>query len=123
MMTLGCAMLLTGISLANWMHFRRILCPAVIFSGIWAAILFGLVSSRSAFYSLGPVTLALCTVSVTCFSIGSRLVPPPRRILNVTSKSYALPVVDACLAALVSLFPLYWVRLNTIGLNSGTRIS
>ncbi len=119
MMTLGFAFLLAGITLANWMHFQRVLCPAVIFSGVWAAILFGLVLSGSAFYSLSPATLALCTVSITCFSIGSRLVPSPRRTPNPAEKSYTLPVVDACLVALVSLFPLYWERLNTIGMSSG----
>ena len=119
MMTLGFALLLAGITLANWMHFRRVFCPAVIFSGVWAAILFGLALSRGAFYSLGPTTLALCSVSVMCFSIGSRLVPPARRTPNFADKSYTLAVVDACLVALISLFPLYWERLNAIGMSSG----
>lgn len=126
-MTLGCALLVSACAYANWWLFRSVLCPPVIFSGVWAAILFGLVLSGSDFYALGLTTLGLCLLSVLSFSVGCQLVPPLRRKVyrdlearnTPFERTYLLRILDISLGLFVAALPLWWSGLNAISQASG----
>jgi oligosaccharide repeat unit polymerase len=121
-MTFGCALLVAVCTFVNWRLLRSVLCPPVIFSGLWAAILFGLVLSGNDFYTLGPTTLGLCLVSVVSFSVGCQLVPSLRRKVrrgpeptrSSKERKYLLRTLDVLLALFVIALPLYWSQLNAI---------
>ena len=126
-MTFCCALLISVCAFANWRRFRSVLCPPVIFSGLWAVILFGLVLSGGDFYPLGAETLLLCFASVLCFSIGWRLVPPHRRrshrgletMNNSSQRLYVLRTLDVFLGLFVAALPFYWTQLSAINQASG----
>src|SRR5580700_5198399 len=121
-MTFGCALLVAVCAFVNWRLLHSVLCPSVIFSGLWAAILFGLVLSGSDFYALGPTTLGLCLMSVLSFSVGCQLVPSLRRRVrrgpapthSSHERKYLLRILDVLLVLFAVALPLYWSQLNAI---------
>jgi len=72
-MTLIAAVFLILTGLCNWKLSRSLMFPSVVFSWVWAAILFGLVLSGAAFYPLSTTALLVCIVSVLSFSFGSAM--------------------------------------------------
>jgi oligosaccharide repeat unit polymerase len=125
-MTFACALLLSACAAVNWRLFRSVLCPPVLFSGLWGAILFGLVLSGSDFYPLSLTTLGLCLLSVLSLSLGYRFVGPLRRNACRTLEArnapyerlYLLRILDIALGLCVAILPVYWSRLSTISQES-----
>lgn len=115
------ALVIIGISLLlflNYLYWRSLFAPAVVFCGVWLASMIVLVVSGDLFYPLHPTTLLIVLSGAVLFSLGSFLAsgmrlrkPPP--IIQRSSNT----LINWGILAVVLVLPLIvrWLLAITAG--------
>src|ERR1035441_7319031 len=98
---------------ASYLH------PACLFSGMWFALLTGLILAGDAFNPISGVTVLIYLSGALSFTLGGRLVTRsavrrPRLPQPAFEVKRIGRMIDAGICILLALIPFYWSRLSMI---------
>jgi len=121
-MTVLVCIMLTCLAIMSFVYAKSYLYPPVVFSAVWAVLLFGLAISGSVFYPLSYLALAIFFIGAAAFCCGgmTTLMIVAHQEPNITNSSrkfgraFVERVLNFALLAQVVIAPLYWRKLKYI---------
>lgn len=113
--------------IANQRLHASYLHPACIFSGLWLALLTGLILAGDAFNPISDITVLIYLSGAFSFTLGGRLVTRSAvRRPCLTQPALEVKrigrIIDAGICILLALLPFYWSRLSMIAESSAHHV-
>ena len=112
-LTLGLLFVVNQRLHASYIH------PACLFTGLWFALLIGLILAGEVFNPISNVTVLIYLSGALSFTLGGRLVPRSKVSMpRLTRPAFEIKrisrTVDFGICTLLALLPFYWSRLSMI---------